>query len=234
MPLRLDELAKTIDLTLPSPKAPARTVVQLCESALELHFASVCVLPAQVATAAGILRGHDVKVAAVIGFPLGSQPLPARVAAAERSVEAGADELELVLNVPAMLSGDFPLVRDELLAVARAGGMKGTNGRGASPLLKVVVECSRLDEKRKRLACRIAESAGADFVQTASGFGAGGTTAYDVELLRECLSDGVAVKASGGIESVEDVYAMLDAGAGRVGTSAAVEIMNASSSREPV
>lgn len=224
MPLRLDELAKTIDLTLPSARSSPKAVVKLCEQASELHVASVCVLPQHVAAAAELTHGGDVKVAVVVGFPLGSEPLKEKVAAAERSVSEGADEIEIVLKIQAMLEGDFRLARDELLAIARAARTRGANMKGAWPLVKVVVEASQLDEKRTHLACKIAEEAEADFVQTSSGFGPDGTTVFDVELLREWLPDQLAVKASGKIKSTADVFAMLNAGAGRVGTSAAAKL----------
>jgi deoxyribose-phosphate aldolase len=224
MPLRLDELAKTIDLTLPSAKSSAKAVAKLCEQAGELHVASVCVLPQHVAAAAELTHGGDVRVAVVVGFPLGSGPLKDKVAAAERSVGEGADEVEIVLNVQAMLEGDFRLARDELLAIARAARTKGANMKGAWPLVKVVVEASQLDEKRTHLACKIAEEAEADFVQTSSGFGPDGTTVFDVELLREWLPDQLAVKASGRIGTTAEVFAMLNAGAGRVGTPAAAKL----------
>jgi deoxyribose-phosphate aldolase len=221
MSLRLEELAKTIDLTLPSPKAPQAAVDGLCEAALERHFASACVPPQHVARAAGLLRGHDVKLAAVIGYPLGSQSVGAKAAAAEQAVAEGADELEVVLNVQAMLAGDFHRVRDELAAVARAARTSQRNGRADSLLVKFVLECERLDDKRKQLACKIAEDVGADFVQTASGLDGGETNVFDVELLRERLPEAIGVKAAGGIATSEDVIAMLNAGAGRVGTAAA-------------
>jgi deoxyribose-phosphate aldolase len=224
MPLRLDELAKTIDLTLPSPKASPRAVAKLCEQAGELHVASVCVLPQHVAAAAERMHGGDVKVAVVVGFPLGSEPLKKKMAVAAHAVGEGADEVEIVLNIRAMLEGDFRLARDELLAIARAARTKGANMKGAWPLVKVVLETSQLDEKRTRLACKIAEEAEADFVQTSSGFGPDGTNVFDVELLREWLPDQLAVKASGRIAKTADVYAMLNAGAGRVGTSAAAKL----------
>jgi deoxyribose-phosphate aldolase len=224
MPLRLDELAKTIDLTLPSATASPKAVAKLCEQAGELHVASVCVLPQHVAAAAELTRGGDVRVAVVVGFPLGSEPLKEKVAAAERSVGDGADEVEIVLNLQAMLEGDFRLARDELLAIARAARTKGANMKGAWPLVKVVVESAQLDEKRTRLACKIAEEVEADFVQTSSGFGADGATVFDVELLREWLPDQLAVKASGRIATTADVYAMLNAGAGRIGTPAAAKL----------
>jgi deoxyribose-phosphate aldolase len=220
MALRLEELAKTIDLTLASPRAPGAAVDRLCESALKRHFASVCVPPEHVARAAALLRGHDVKLAAVIGYPLGSQSVGAKTAAAEQAVAEGADELELVINVPAMLAGDFHRVRDELAGVARTARAKRRDGRAGSLLVKIVLECARLDDKRKQLACKIAERLGADFVQTASGLDGDGTTIYDVELLREWLPEAIGVKASGGIATSEDVVAMLNAGAGRIGTSA--------------
>jgi deoxyribose-phosphate aldolase len=224
MPLRLDELAKTIDLTLPSPRSSPRAVAKLCGQARELHVASVCVLPQHVAAAAELTHGGDVKVAVVVGFPHGSEQLKKKVAEAEAAVGEGADEIEIVLNVRAMLEADFRLARDELLAIARAARTKGANMKGAWPLVKVVVETSQLDEKRTRLACRIAEEAEADFVQTSSGFGPDGTTVFDVELLREWLPDQLAVKASGRIGTTADVYAMLDAGAGRIGTPAAAKL----------
>jgi deoxyribose-phosphate aldolase len=224
MPLRLDELAKTIDLTLPSPRSSPKAVAKLCEQAGELHVASVCVLPQHVAAAAELTHGGDVKVAVIVGFPLGSEPLAKKMAEAEAAVGEGADEIEIVLNVQAMLEADFRLACDELLAIARAARTKGANMKGAWPLVKVVVETSQLDEKRTRLACKIAEEVEADFVQTSSGFGADGTTVFDVELLREWLPDQLAVKASGRIGTIADLYAMLNAGAGRIGTPAAAKL----------
>jgi deoxyribose-phosphate aldolase len=224
VPLRLDELAKTIDLTVPSPRSSPKAVAKLCEQAGELHVASVCVLPQHVAAAAELTHGGDVKVAVVVGFPLGSEPLAKKVAEAEAAVGQGADEIEIVLNVQAMLEADFRLARDELLAIARAARTKGANMKGAWPLVKVVVETSQLDEKRTRLACKIAEEVEADFVQTSSGFGPDGTTVFDVELLREWLPDQLAVKASGRIGTTADLYAMLNAGAGRIGTPAAAKL----------
>jgi deoxyribose-phosphate aldolase len=224
VPLRLDELAKTIDLTVPSPRSSPKAVAKLCDQAGELHVASVCVLPQHVAAAAELTHGGDVRVAVVVGFPLGSEPLAKKVAEAEAAVGQGADEIEIVLNVQAMLEADFRLARDELLAIARAARTKGANMKGAWPLVKVVVETSQLDEKRTRLACKIAEEVEADFVQTSSGFGPDGTTVFDVELLREWLPDQLAVKASGRIGTTADLYAMLNAGAGRIGTPAAAKL----------
>jgi deoxyribose-phosphate aldolase len=225
MALRLEELAKTIDHTLLGPTATLRDVEQLCAQAREYHFAAVCVLPFAVPFAVDELRGCDVKVATVVSFPLGADSIRAKVAAAEHSISAGADELGVVLNVPALLSGHFRLVRDELVALVRAVRVKSVNAGKGIVLLKVIVECPSLDDKLKRLACRIAEDAGADFVETSTGFWDSGATVHDVELLRDCLPESVGVKASGGITTAEEAEAMVAAGAGRIGTASAVDVM---------
>jgi deoxyribose-phosphate aldolase len=232
MPPRLEELAKTIDLTLPGPAAGEGDVDRACDDAKELHLASVSVPPAHVRRAVDRLRGCDVKVAGVVGLPLGSESAQAKIAAADRCLADGAGELEIVLNVAAMLAGDFRLVRDELRALARAVRMRGANSGRGRVIIKVVLETARLDDKRKKLACRIVEGAEADFVQTCTGYDSGYATVHDVELLRECLPEGLGVKASGGIESAADVLTMLNAGAGRVGTAVGARILN--SSFEPV
>ena len=226
MGLRLEELAKTIDHTLLGPTATLDDLDRLCDQAREYHFASVCVLPSFVPQAVERLRGCDVKVCTVISFPFGADATKAKIAAAEHAVASGADELEVVLNVPALLSGDFRYVRDELVALVRAVRVKSVNAGKGIVLLKVIIECCHLDDKLKKLACKIAEDAGADFVETSTGYGYGGATLHDVELLRDCLPESVGVKASGGIETAVEADAMVGAGAGRIGTSNAVEIMH--------
>src|SRR5919109_5295123 len=132
-----------------------------------------------------------------------------------------------------MLAGNFRLVRDELRALAQAVRMRGANSGRGRVIIKVVLETARLDDKRKKLGCKIVEAADADFVQTSTGYDGGYATVHDVELLRECLSESVGVKASGGIESAADAYAMLNAGAGRVGTADAAQILSSPPVREP-
>jgi deoxyribose-phosphate aldolase len=223
--LRLEELAKTIDHTLLGPTATLQDVERLCEEARQHHFAAVCVLPFAVPSAVEALRGCDVKVGTVISYPLGADLARAKVAAAEHAIAAGADELGVVLNLPALLSGDFHLVRDELVALVRSVRVKSVNSGKGIVLLKLVVETPALDDKLKRLACKIAEDAGVDFVETSTGFGGSTATLHDVELLRDCLPESVGVKATGSIATAEEAEAMVGVGAGRIGTPHAVEVM---------
>jgi len=177
-----------------------------------------------------MLQSHDVKVSTVVSFPYGADIPRVKVSAAEQSVASGADELEVVMNISAMLSGDFRYVRDELSRVVKAVRMKSVNAGRGLVLIKIIVEACYLDDKLKRLACKIVEDVGADFIKTSTGKGPGGATVRDVELFRDLLSEGVGVKAGGGIVTTEDAELMINAGAARLGTSHAVEIMNQFSS----
>ena len=225
MALRLEELAKTIDHSLLDPTATFEDVEQLCAEAREHHFATVCVLPSCVPLAAEALRGCDVKVCTVVSYPFGADVTKAKVAAAEACIAAGADELDIVINAGALLSGDFHYVRDELAALVRAVRVKSVNMGKGIVLLKVMLHAGYLDDKLKKLACKIVEDAGADFVETSTGHGDGVATVHDVELLRDTLPEAIGVKASGGIDSAEAAEAVIAAGAGRIGTAHAVEIM---------
>jgi deoxyribose-phosphate aldolase len=226
MARRLAELAKTIDHTLLDRKASEAAIARLCDEAREHHFASVCVLSSAVGLAAERLRGCDVKVTGVVGYPHGADDVFAKLADAERCVSEGSHELELVMNTEAMLAGDFHLARDELAAVAHAVGMRSINtGRGHT-VVKVVLECERLGPKRTQLACSIAEGVGVDFVSTSTGGATEPATLSAVELLREHLSERVAVKASGTVVSPSEVDELIAAGAGRIGTPRAVDVMS--------
>ena len=223
MALRIEELAKTIDCTLLDPRAGLQEVEAVSQTARDLHLASLCVLPTHAAAAAEHLRGSDVKVCAVIGYPEGGPAAKAKVAEAERCLDEGAKELEFALNVRAMLAGDFALVRDELSAFVRTIRMRSANGGRGALTLKAIIGTGRLDDKRKKLACKIVELAGADFAQT--GANGAPATIHDVELLRDYLPEAVGVKASGGVETLEDALAMINAGAGRIGSPFALEIV---------
>src|SRR6187551_2016890 len=168
MALRIEELAKTIDCTLLDPRAGAQEVEAVCLTARDLHLASTCVLPQHVGPAAEVLRGSDVKVCAVVGYPEGAAAAKAKIAEAERCLDEGAGELEFALNVRAMLACDFALVRDELAALARTVRMRTANGGRGAVVLKAVIGTGRLDDKRKKLACKIIELAGVDFAQTSA------------------------------------------------------------------
>jgi deoxyribose-phosphate aldolase len=224
MALRTEELAKTIDQTLLGDDLPAGEIEGLCRQARELHLASVCVLPRDVAAAAEELGGGDVKVCAVVGFPAGSASVQKKIAEAERALGEGAGELEFVMNVRALRGGDIRLVRDELVTFVRTMRMRSANGGRGVVVLKAIIGTAELDDKLKQLACKIIERAEVDFAQTSAGHGPAATV-HDVELLRDCLSESVGVKASGGIETLDDVYAMVNAGAGRIGSSVAVDLL---------
>jgi deoxyribose-phosphate aldolase len=228
MALRLEELSKTIDQTLLDRDATTEDVEVVCRRARELHVASVCVLPVHVPAAAEVLRSCDVKVCAVVGFPSGSAPGKKKTLEALRALADGAGELEFVMNLRALRVGDARLVRDELVAFVRSIRMTSANGGRGTVLLKAILGTTKLDDKLKKLACGIVERAELDFAQTSTGAGPAVARVADVELLRECLSESVVVKASGGIETLGDVEAMLNAGAGRIGSASASEILEPS------
>jgi deoxyribose-phosphate aldolase len=224
MALRIEELAKTIDCTLLDPCAGTKKVEEIAVRARDVHLASLCVLPQHVAAAAEHLRGSDVKVCAVVGYPEGAAAAKGKIAEAERCLADGAAELEFALNVRAMIACDFGLVRDELTAFARSMRMRSANGGRGAVVLKAIIATCRLDDKRKKLACKVVELAEVDFAQT-SASGAP-VTVQEVELLRDYLPEAVSVKASGDLETLDRVLAMINAGAGRIGSPAALEIMN--------
>ena len=223
--MRIEELAKTIDHTLLRADATDRDVQKLCAEASQYHFATVCVLPHWVPLAAQELAGSDVKVCSVISFPHGADGIRAKTAAVEEAVQQGAGELDVVMNISAMLSGEVMFVRNELRRLVHTARMHAVNSGRGQVIVKVIIETCYLSNKFKRLACKVVETAGADFVKTSTGTGPKGATARDVELLRETLAEHVGVKASGGIRTYADVELMINAGAARIGTSAGVQIM---------
>jgi deoxyribose-phosphate aldolase len=224
MPLRLEELAKTIDHTLLDPDGTAEDVDRLCDEAREHHVAAVCVLPEHVARAREGLRGCDVKVSTVVGLPHGAQHVREKVAGAEASVSAGARELSVVMNLEAMWRCRFPLVREELAAVVRAVRMRSVNSGRGQALVKVIFECGRLDDKLKQLACRIVQLVDADFAEIWCG-GTDEALIYEVELMRERLPERVAVKATAQIGSAVLAHELVAAGAARLGTTDAVALL---------
>lgn len=209
-------LAPLIDHTLLRPDAGPKDVETLCQEAVQFGFASVCVNPAWVGLAASILRGGRPTVCTVVGFPLGATTTEVKAVEAGRAIESGAGELDMVLPIGALRSGDHRLVRGDIRAVVEAA---------AGQLVKVILETCLLTDEEKVLACRLAEEAGAAYVKTSTGFAAGGATERDVALLREAVGDRLGVKASGGIRSLTEAMAMLAAGADRLGTSAGVRIV---------
>ncbi len=213
------ELAKMIDHTLLKPDATRERIVKLAEEARKYEFASVCVNPAWVAQAYKILKDTKVKVCTVIGFPLGASTPETKAAETRNSIENGAAEVDMVINIGALKDRQEELVERDIRAVVDAAKGKA--------LIKVIIETCLLTDEEKVRACEIAARAGADFVKTSTGFSTGGATVEDVALMRKTVGDKLGVKASGGVRSLEDMMKMIEAGATRIGTSSGVKIMEA-------
>ena len=230
MAMRVREFAKTIDHTLLKPDATEADVRRLCEEAARFHFAAVCIAPCHVRLAARELRGTDVKVATVVSFPFGYDSAAVKAGAVRDAIVAGASEVDVVMNISRFLSGDFSYVADEISSLNREIGAVAMNNGLNDAVLKVIIEAAYLTDEMKRLAVRMVAASGADFVKTSTGFGPGGATVEDVALLREEAPEGLAVKASGGIRTLDDALDMLNAGASRLGTSGSVAVMETAES----
>ncbi|WP_033542222.1 deoxyribose-phosphate aldolase [Planococcus sp. CAU13] len=213
----MSNIASYIDHTLLKADSTKEQVVQLCKEAAEYEFASVCVNPSYVATAAAELKDSKVKVCTVIGFPLGASTSETKAFETKNAIEKGAEEIDMVVNIGAIKSGDHELVKNDIQAVVDAAKGKA--------IVKVIIEASLLTDEEKVLASRLSKEAGADFVKTSTGFSTGGATIEDVKLMRETVGAELGVKASGGVRSLEDVEAMIEAGASRIGASSGVQIM---------
>ena len=221
----MENLAKYIDHTFLKPDGSPEDIAKLCREAKKYAFASVCVQPCEVKRCAKLLKGSGVAVCTVIGFPHGAHHTAVKLFEAERALDDGCRELDMVLNIGRMLSGDTAYVQDEIARLAEAA-----HARNA--LLKVILETCYLSDEQKRIACRLSEQAGADFVKTSTGYGSAGATVADVKLMRAAVSDGVRVKASGGIRTLDMVLACRQAGASRCGVSATAKIMEEAINRQ--
>lgn len=221
-----DELAKSIDFALLRPDATIEEVRKFCATALEYNFATVFVNPCYVPITSNLLQGSSVKAGVAIGFPLGASTTSIKRLEVEDAIERGAREVDMVMNIGVLKSGQLDIVQRELRAIVELARQKEVEESAGTILVKVIIEVCYLSDTEKKIACRLIEETGADFVKTSTGFGPSGATAYDVKLLRESVGPGIGVKASGGIRNLEQVTAMLDAGASRIGTSAGVEIIN--------
>jgi deoxyribose-phosphate aldolase len=209
--------ASLIDHTLLKPEASESDIRKLCDEAAEFGFASVCVNPGWVKKASEFLRGTGVPVCTVIGFPLGATLPDVKAYEARRSIFNGAREVDMVINIGALKSGDDCLVEDDIRAVVDAAHENHI-------LCKVIIETALLTDDEKVRACVAAKNAGADFVKTSTGFAKGGATANDVALMRRTVGSSLGVKASGGVKGIEDARAMFEAGATRIGASVGVKI----------
>jgi deoxyribose-phosphate aldolase len=213
----LRDLASRIDHTLLKPEATRGDIERLCAEAAEHHFAAVCVNPVWVPECVRALASTSVAVCSVIAFPLGAQLAELKAHEARRLVELGARELDMVMNIGALKSGDLTAVEADIRAVIATSGTRA--------LVKVILETSLLSREEKIAAAHIARAAGAAFVKTSTGFGSGGATVDDVTLLRETVGPEMGVKASGGIRTADQAMAMIHAGATRIGASAGVAIV---------
>ncbi|SEJ22136.1 deoxyribose-phosphate aldolase [Bhargavaea ginsengi] len=217
-------VASMIDHTLLKPEVTKEQIAELCAEAKEYSFASVCVNPYWVETAAGELSGTDVKVCTVIGFPLGASTKETKAFETKDAIEKGAEEIDMVLNIGALKSGDEETVEADIRAVVEAAAGKA--------IVKVIIEACLLTNDEKIIACRLSKNAGADFVKTSTGFSTGGATVEDVALMRLTVGEEMGVKASGGVRSLEDLQNMAEAGATRIGASSGVKIMQGLTSSE--
>jgi deoxyribose-phosphate aldolase len=212
------DLARYIDHTLLRPDASAADIDRLCAEAKEYGFAAVCINPTWVRRAAENLRGADVAVASVIGFPFGATTTDIKGLETRRAIRDGAREIDMVINIGALKSGMLDLVREDIARVSDAC-------REAGAANKVIIEAALLTDEEKVIACRLAQQAKADFVKTSTGYASGGATVFDVALMRETVGPRMGVKAAGGIRTAEDVEDMIAAGATRIGASAGVKIV---------
>lgn len=212
------KLNKYIDHTLLKADATAEQIKKLCAEARQYDFASVCVNSCHVPLAKAELEDTDVKVCCVVGFPLGACFTEAKAYEAALSVERGAEEVDMVINIGAAKEGNWGLVEQDIKAVADACHPKA--------ILKVIIETCLLTDEEKRQACLCAKRAGADFVKTSTGFSISGATPEDVALMRETVGPHMGVKAAGGVRCTEDADKMISSGATRLGTSSGVKLMN--------
>jgi deoxyribose-phosphate aldolase len=211
------EMARWIDHTQLKPDTTQEQIENICAEAREHNFASVCLNPTWVSLAHKLLRGTDVKVCTVIGFPLGATLPEVKATETRHVIEQGAHEVDMVINIGALKSGDLQLVEHDIRSVVRAAGRR---------TVKVILETCLLNDEEKVAACTIAQRAGANFVKTSTGFSSGGATVTDVALMRKVVGPAMGVKASGGVRSYDEACKMVEAGATRIGASASVAIVS--------
>lgn len=211
-------IAGMIDHTLLKPEATVQQIEQLCREAKQFGFASVCVNPSYVKLCSKILKDTTVKVCTVIGFPLGATSTETKAFEAERAIQDGAREIDMVINVGMLKSGEFHFVENDIATVVRTGKRHGV-------ITKVIIETGLLTDEEKVKACLLAKNAGASFVKTSTGFSKGGATVGDVALMRKVVGSSLGVKASGGVRTKEDARALIESGADRIGASASVMIV---------
>lgn len=219
-------VAHLIDHTLLKPEASEDQIAQLCYEARKYHFAAVCVNPNWVKLCRQLLQDTDVKIATVVGFPLGAHATETKVFETAQAIQDGADEIDMVMNIGALKSGDDDVVERDIHAVVEVAHSLGV-------IVKVIIEAALLSDDEKVRACTLAKAAGADYVKTSTGFGPGGATVHDVALMRKTVGPQLGVKAAGGIRDLKQVEEMVKAGATRIGASAGVKIVQEAEGKAP-
>ena len=212
------DYTKLIDHTLLSPKTDQAGIIKICNEAMEYGFASVCVNPTWVKLSAELLSKSDINVCTVIGFPLGANTPETKVFETKNAIENGATEVDTVINIGALKDQNYELVEKDIRAVVNAAKGKA--------LVKVIIEACLLTNEEIKMACKLSVKAGAFYVKTSTGFSLHGATLRDVALMRETVGPTIGVKASGGVRDMNDLEAMVSAGASRIGTSSAIEIFS--------
>lgn len=213
----MDNISSMIDHTLLKAETTKEMIEKLCSEAIEYHFKAVCINPTYVEYCANLLKNSDVKVATVIGFPLGANTKEVKVFETTDAINNGAEEIDMVINIGALKDRDYNKVKDDIEAVINASKGKA--------IVKVIIETCLLTEEEKIKACELSMEAGADFVKTSTGFSTGGATIEDVKLMKSVVGDRFEVKASGGVRDLQTAKNMIDAGATRLGTSSGVDIV---------
>ena len=219
MKISRKELAKLIDSTLVKAVATKSEIEKLCHEAIQYGFRCVVVNPVYVKFAAKLLEGSNVKVCSTVGFPFGVSLSEIKALEAVKAVEDGAEELDMVINLSALKSGDYEFVKRDMTAVVDVKRLS------KEIIVKVIIETAYLTRDEKIIACKLAKEAGADFVKTSTGLFGEGATVEDVRLMRQTVGKNMGVKAAGGIRTYADAVAMIEAGANRIGTSTAVAII---------
>lgn len=215
----MNNIALMIDHTLLKPEATKSEIEAICNEAREYKFKAVCVNPFYVKKCSKLLKDTDVKIATVIGFPLGANTSEVKAFETQDAIKNGADEIDMVINIGALKDKDFEVVKKDIEEVVIAAGEK---------IVKVIIETALLNKEEKIKACELAMEAGADFVKTSTGFSSGGATAEDVKLMKSIVGDKLEVKASGGVRDIKTANLMIESGATRLGTSSGVKLIKES------
>ena len=220
-----EKMASLIDQTLLKPDATKNDIRRLCQEAMNYGFWSVCVNPSYISLAATILRDTEVKICSVVGFPLGANTPEVKALEAEKALRDGANEIDMVINLGALKSGDYELVKRDITYVVKQGIRFQRD-----TIVKVIIETGLLSDNEKALACQVVKESGANFVKTSTGINTRGATVQDVKFIRKLVGPDFGVKASGGIRTYGEAVKLIEAGANRIGTSSGISIIKGTNS----